>query len=532
MSVKERHMKYDVVIVGGGAAGCVLASRLAEDAQTSVLLLEAGPDYPDPANLPDDIKFGHTRFAEALDSKHNWALRGTITEEQGEIHVAQGKVIGGGSSINGQAMQRGFPEDFDSWAALGNDQWSYEKVVPYFRKSERDLDIQDNYCHGSDGPIPVRRRQTGPWPAIQQAFHAACLQAGFGTTNDKNGLHPAGLGVTPSNNLDGVRVSTAMGHLNRVRHHLNLTVRGGVFVRRIVIRDGRAVGVEAESGGKVFQVEADRVVLSAGAIRSPQLLMLSGIGPEEHLRQFGIPAVCHLPGVGQNLMNHLSAQVTFKVKDGISLIAHRDAAHFALHYTAPGSSAVNDMVLRSTPVVDERQEHVPGVRTKYLTGDVPPERAARISCTLGLPDGSGYVRLASADPGAQPSFNYCYLQHPNDIRRVREGVRMAVRLLESDAYKDVVDYRIQPTNDILANDDALDRWIRQTVGTARHVSGTCKMGPDADPMAVVDQYCRVKGLQGLWVADASVMPRVPRSGGAHATVIMIGERVVDWVAAG
>jgi len=525
-------MKYDVVIVGGGAAGSVLASRLAADGKTSVLVLEAGPDYPDPATLPDEVKFGHTRFAEAPDSQHNWALRGTITEEQGAIHVAQGKVIGGGSSINGQAMQRGFPEDYDSWAALGNTEWSYEKIVPFFRKSERDLDIQDNYCHGSDGPIPVRRRQTGPLPAIQQAFHAACLEAGFGTTNDKNGLHPAGLGLTPSNNIDGVRVSTAMGHLNPVRHHLNLTVRGRVFVRKIVIKDGRAVGVEAESGGQVFHVEADRVVLSAGAIRSPHLLMLSGIGPEDHLQQVGIPTVRHLPGVGQNLMNHASVQMTFKVKDGISLEAHRDAAHFSLHYTAPGSSAVNDMVMRTTTMVDERQERVPGVRTKFLSGDVPPERVARISCTLGLPDGSGYVRLAAADPGVQPSFNYCYLQHPNDLRRVREGVRMAARLLESGVYKDVADYRIHPADDILASDDALDLWMRQTVGSARHVSGTCKMGPDTDPMAVVDQHCRVKGVQGLWVADASVMPRIPRSGGAHATVIMIGERVVDWVAAG
>jgi choline dehydrogenase-like flavoprotein len=291
--------------------------------------------------------------------------------------------------------------------------------------------------------------------------------------------------------------------------------------------------VEAQSGGKVFQIEADRVVLSAGAIRSPHLLMLSGIGPEDHLRQFEVPAVCHLPGVGQNLMNHLSAQTTFKVKDGVSLSGHhRDAIHFALHYTAAGSSAVNDMVLRTSPVVDERQERVPGVRTKYLIGDVPPERAARIHCTLGLPDGAGHVKLASADPSVQPTFSYCYLRNPNDIRRVREGLRMAVKLLESEAYKDVADYRIHPANDILANDDALDLWIRQTVGTARHVSGTCKMGPDADPMAVVDQYCRVKGVQGLWVADASVMPRIPRSGGAHATVIMIGERVVDWIAAG
>jgi choline dehydrogenase len=199
--------------------------------------------------------------------------------------------------------------------------------------------------------------------------------------------------------------------------------------------------------------------------------MLSGIGPEDQLQRFGIPALCHLPGVGQNLWNHLSAQTTFKVKDGISLPAHRDAVHFALHYTAPGSSAINDMVLRTSPVVDERQEHVPGIRTRYLTGDVPPEQAARISCTLGLPDGVGYVGLCSADPKVQPSFNYCYLRHPNDIRRVREGLRLAARLLGSEAYKDVADYRIHPANDILANDDALDLWIRQTVGTARHVSG-------------------------------------------------------------
>jgi choline dehydrogenase len=525
-------MNYDVVIVGGGAAGCVLAARLAANPDTSVLLLEAGPDYPDPNALPDEIKFGHTRFAEAPDSPHNWALRGTITDEQGAIHVAQGRVIGGGSSINGQAMQRGFPEDFDAWAALGNDEWSYEKVLPYFRKSERDLDIQDE-CHGTDGPVPVRRRQTGPWPAIQQALHAACLAAGFGTTADKNGRNPAGIGVAPSNNLDGVRVSTALAHLGPMRAHLNLTVRGGVFVRRILIESGRAVGVEAESGGTVYRIGADRVVLSAGAIRSPHLLMLSGIGPEDELRRFGIPVVRHLPGVGQNLMNHASAQTTFRVKDGIALHGHhRDAVHFSLHFTAPGSSAVNDMVLRTTPVVDERQERMPGVRTRYLSGDVPPERVARISCTLGLPDGSGYVRLAAADPSVQPEFNYRYLDHPNDIRRMREGMRLAARLLDSGAYKEVLDHRIHPAPDILAHDDALDLWLRQTVGTARHVSGTCKMGPDSDPMAVVDQYCRVKGVAGLWVADASVMPRVPRSGGAHATVIMIGERTVDWIGTG
>ncbi|MDA0264934.1 MAG: mycofactocin system GMC family oxidoreductase MftG [Chloroflexi bacterium] len=524
-------MKYDIVIVGGGAAGSVLASRLAEDSNTSVLLLEAGPDYPDPASLPDEVKFGHTRYAEAQDSQHNWALRGTITEEQGEIHVAQGKVIGGGSSINGQAMQRGLPEDFENWAEMGNTEWSYTKVLPFFRKSEHDLDIRDDF-HGTDGPMPVRRRQSGPTPDIQRAFREACLQEGFNVTEDTNGPNPAGVGVAPSNNLDGMRMSAAMTYLGPMRHRLNLTVRGGVLVRKILIENNKAVGVEAESGGDVFNIEADRVVLSAGAIKSPHLLMLSGIGPEDQLKEFGIPIIKAAPGVGQNLFNHLSSHVAFKVKDGVTLSGDVDAVHYSLHYSSEGTGIVNDMVLRTNPVVDEREEKVPGLRTKYVTDGISPDQVGRISCTLGLPDGSGQVRLASTDPSVQPSFNYQYLQNANDAKRVRDGVRMATRFLETDAYKDVLDHRINPTDDILADDDALDLWIRQNVGTARHVSGTCKMGPDSDPMAVVDQYCRVKGIQSLWVVDASVMPRVPRSGGAHATVLMIGERAVDWIAAG
>jgi choline dehydrogenase len=509
-------MKYDVIIVGGGSAGSVVAARMAEDPDTTVLLLEAGTDYPDLANLPEDIQNGHTRTAEDERSEHNWALRGTITEEQGEIHVAQGKVIGGGGSINGQVFLRGIPQDFDDWASWGNEEWSYTKVLPYFRKAETDLDIKDDF-HGTDGPLPISRKVGETWPVIQSAFHTACLQNGFDTTDDMNGVEPTGVGVVPMNNQKGVRMSTAITHLAPMRHHLNLTIRGNVFARKILIENRQVTGVEVESGGEVFTVESNKVVLSAGALKSPHILMLSGIGPKDQLDEYGIDVLQDTPGIGANLRNHPISPISFRVKEGIKLQPDASGVRIALRYTAKGSDDSNDMMMTTSSLFSP------------FTGEMLPDRIGRISCVIELPAGAGFVRLNSADPAVQPKFDYRYFSHPEDMRRMRDGIRLAVKMLETDAYKDVSDGRVTPTEEILTDDDALDLWIRQTVGSARHVSGTCKIGPDSDPMAVVDQQCRVKGFQGLWIADSSVMPQVPRAN-ANATAIMIGERVADWAA--
>jgi choline dehydrogenase len=515
-------MKYDAIVLGAGSAGAIVAARLSEDPKRSVLLLEAGPDYPELERLPDELKFGFATATDIMVSDHNWSFVGQGTETAQEMLVPRGKVTGGTSAINGQMFVRGVPEDYDRWAAAGNDEWQFETCLDYFRKIENDLDFGHDPLHASDGPIFVQRPKPEAWLPDQRAFYNACRAAGFSDMPDHNHPHATGVGPIASNNPNGIRWSTALGYLNPARHRLNLTVRANCLVVRLLFDGKRAVGVEVESGGERFTVEAEQIVLSSGTIGSAHALLRSGVGPGEQLAQLDIPHVHELPGVGKNLRDHPFIYTTWRTRPEHPLDGLAPRTQLFLRWTAEGSHLWNDLLIIMQSFATERVNR---------GGDRMTPLGIRMSGSLYLAMSAGELTLQSADPHVQPRLEYRYLRDEFDRKRMRELVRTAVRLGEHPDFAPIILDRIEPTDAELASDEALDAFLEREVTTGQHIVGTCKMGPSSDPLAVVDQYGKVHGLEGLRVADASIMPDCVRAN-TNVTTMMIGERIADFIRQG
>jgi len=506
---------YDFVVVGAGSAGATLAARLTEDPSIRVMLVEAGPDYASAEQVPPDL----------LDSRdlaglsHDWGFTAELGRNR-TIPYRRGKVVGGTSAINAAAALWGSPDDFAEWAALGNREWAWDKVIPYFARLEDDPDGQ-GALHGRGGPIPIQRYARHEWTAFQGAFFEASLGAGFVAVADHNVAETSGVGPWPMNRRGPTRVSTAQAYLGPARQRPNLTILPRSLGSRIIFAGRQATGVELLTDGATAVVGAGRVVLSAGAIGSPAILLRSGIGPAAALRRLGIAALVDLAGVGAHLWDHPSITLRLLPRADQFDAVRDPRFQVVARYTAAGSPAVNDMLLVPLGRVD-----VSGMPA--LHRQVGQSVIVGIAVALMRPRAPGRLELASADPWIPPKITLDAAAHLDDQRRLLDGVRRAWRIARSPELMSVTERVVDLDERTLESDAALSAYIRANIGTFCHAVGTVPMGPNDDSGAAVDGYGRVRGLDNVWVVDASIMPAVPRAV-PNLTTIMLGERIAEWL---
>lgn len=508
MSVEPVSEPYDIVVIGAGSAGAVVAARATEDPARTVLLIEAGPDYPSLAETPYDLVNSHTNSLTA----HDWGFAYQPTAAGRGQPFPRGRVTGGSSAVNTTIALRGMPEDYDGWAAAGNPAWAWDRVLPAFNRLERDLDFGDRPYHGDAGPITIRRYPWDELTPVHQAFLEASRELGYPDCPDANDPASWGAGPHPMNKLGRLRISTAVGYLAPARIRPNLTIRANTHTRRLIVENGRVVAAEVERDGELELVHGRLFVLCAGSLQSPAILMRSGIGPRAELDRHGIDVIRDVSGVGANLCDHPALAVVCTVKDPSLVDSDHPIVQTILRYTAPGSEHRNDLQIEQFSFSPRGN----GVA------------AMAIAAVLEQSYGRGTLRLRSADPHDPPLVEQHFCEDDRDTDRLVACFKLTLVLTAAKPLAGLIDRVVFPNPDIPLDDDSIAGLCRRLSASGFHPCGTLKMGPATDPGAVVDQHGRAHAVEGLVVADASIMPTVPRAN-TNLTSIMIGEMVGEWL---